>query len=369
MKVPYVRALRYGRRWLTGGPEVQVSEELLPSDGAPLEASVYRPAASRTPRPGWVVLHGITRPGRFHDSLVRFASSLAASGAVVVVPEVREWVDLRLSPERTLPVVASGLDRLESDAGVCGPMGLAGFSFGSPQVIRASVHPGFAGRLGVVAAFGGYADLRSTLRFQLTGWHEWRGRARHLRPDPYGRWIVVGNYLTSIPGYESADRVASALLELAARAGDLQIDSWDPRMDPTKGELRAGLDAEERALFDRFAPDAAGATDPRPEDDEDARWVERLVEAARRVDPDLELPTAPLRPTAPVHLLHGESDHLIPVSEAERLQRQLAPDSVRLTVTRLFAHSTEDGASGGTVDRWRENLRFLKSLDQLLRGV
>ena len=38
-----------------------------------------------------------------------------------------------------------------------------------------------------------------------------RNRVYRMDPDPYGRWIVGGNYLTRIPGLEDAGDVASAL--------------------------------------------------------------------------------------------------------------------------------------------------------------
>ena len=366
MRVPFRRALRYARFWTRGVPSIERTETTLSSDGAEFPASVYRPPASG-PAPGWVVLHGITRPGRFHASLVRFASSLAASGAVVVVPEVREWVELDLAPHRTFPALRAGLGFLEADGQARGRPGVAGFSFGSPQVIRAALDPGVARRIGAVAAFGGYEDLHRTLRFHFTGTHEWRGRSTTLRPDPYGRWIVVANYLTHVPGFEDHRGVADALRRLAAAAGDLQIDSWDPALDPTKVEVREGLTSAERPLFDFFAPPTD--REPIPAGDEVDRWVERLVEAARTANPEVELPAGPIRTSVPIHVVHGESDHLIPVSEGRRLGERLAGSPGSVAITRLFSHSTEHGARSGAWERVRENVRFLRTLDRILSEV
>ncbi len=134
-------------------------------------------------------------------------------------------------------------------------IGLVGFSFGSPQALAASAHPDVRDRLAGVVGFGGYCDLERTILFQLTGRHEWEGRVHHLRPDPYGRWIVAANYLTAVPGMEDADEVARGLRRLAALAGDRGVMSWDEQFDPVKKEIRARLGpGRHREVFDLFAP-------------------------------------------------------------------------------------------------------------------
>ncbi len=367
MGMPFQRIIRYGRHWLSGSGDVIRSDQVLPSSGASFDAFVFRPrGAGDRPLPGWVLLHGITRPGRLHLSLVRFAESLAASGAVVVVPEVAEWVDLQLAPHLTSAAARAGLDFLEADPQVRGKLGLTGFSFGAPQAIQQALLPEFHDRLGVVTAFGGYADLERTLRFQMTGLHEWNGQTEYLRPDPYGRWIVAANYLTEVPGYESATAVASALRDLAAEAGDLQVESWDPSMDKIKNALRTRLDGDDRALFDYFAPDASD--DPLPPDERAEQWVQDLTAAGRKRDPGLEFPAGALKTPVPIHVIHGAADHLIPSSEGRRLGQRLSQTEGTLTITSLFSHSTENG-SGGRLSELGENLRFLRVLNRVLQAV
>lgn len=367
MGMPLQRAIRFSRRWLSGAGDVTRSDQVLPSSDASFDAFVFRPRnAGDQPLPGWVLLHGITRPGRLHPMLVRYSEALAASGAVVVVPEVREWVDLHLAPHRTADVTRAGLDFLEAEPQVVGKLGLTGFSFGAPQAIHQAFNPEFQGRLGVVTAFGGYADLERTLRFQMTGVHEWDGHTEKMRPDPYGRWIVAANYLTGVPGYETATQVAAALRSLAAEAGDLQVESWDPSMDPIKEALRGELQGEDRELFDYFAPDSQN--DPRPSDARAEQWIQDLTAAGRRRDPGLELPSGTLMTPVPIHVIHGAADHLIPASEGRRLGERLSQTEGTLTITRLFSHSTEDGG-GNLLRGMQENVRFLRALNRILQAV
>lgn len=365
--MPFSRAIRYGRHWLSGAGDVTRSDQVLSASGAVFDAFVFRPSnAGDRPLPGWVLLHGITRPGRLHPSLMRFSQSLAASGAIVVVPEVSEWVGLELAPHRTAAATRAGLEFLEADPQAVGRSGLAGFSFGAPQAIRQALDPELHHRLGSVTAFGGYSDLERTLRFLMTGLHEWDGRTERLRPDPYGRWIVAANYLTGVPGYESAIPVAEALRSLAAEAGDLQVESWDPSMDPIKKGLRADLDGNDRELFDYFAPDAGD--DPPMADERSERWVVDLAAAGRERDPGLELPDGQLKTPVPIHVVHGAADSLIPSSEGRRLGERLRQTEGSLTITRLFSHSSEDGTPH-LLSGVRENLRFFNLLNRILQSV
>ena len=367
MATPAIRTLRYVRSWLSGRDDVRGRELILDRDGAPIPATLLTPGDLPGPLPAWVVLHGITRPGRAHRQLVRFTRALAEGGCAVLVPEVPEWRELDLAPHLTVPTVLAALDALRDMRGSVspGPVGLLGFSFGAPQALAASGHPELQGRLAGVVGFGGYHDLERTIVFQFTGRHAFDGEAHHLRPDPYGRWIVGANYLTSVPGMEDAAPVADGLRILAAEAGDAGVISWDPRFDATKQRIRSALSPTHREVFEVFAPPA----DREPEEGASIELAHLLAQAARRVDPSIELGPALERVVGPVHLLHGRQDHLIPFTEMLSLQRAL-PASVEAhaTVTRLFGHSSQDPLPGwrqGT----REGVAFLRALSGMLGVV
>jgi pimeloyl-ACP methyl ester carboxylesterase len=298
--------------------------------------------------------------------LVRFTRAVSAGGCAVLVPEVPEWRELSLATELTVPTVRAGLEALAALDDVAErPVGLVGFSFGAPQAIAASAHPALRGRIAGVVGFGGFCDLERTLHFQFTGQHEWRGDRHHLRPDPYGRWIVGANYLTAIPGHEGRGAAADALRRLAALAGEAGVMSWDAMFDAPKAELRAALCPEDRELFDVFAP-----TSPAEPDFEAAEAMAvALAEAGRRVEPALEATRSFGNVDAPVHLLHGRQDHLIPFSEAFRLRNALPAGVVRgPTVTSLFGHSAQDPFPG-LVEGARETVAFFRALAEVLGVV
>lgn len=363
------RVFRYGRAWVLGPDDVVEDEIMIDRDGTPIPATLVLPRAAPAPLPAWVVLHGVTRPGRAHAQLVRFTRSLASAGMATIVPEVPEWREMSLAPRLTAPTVAAAVRGMR-DAGFARDhrLGLVGFSFGAPHAIAAA-HHALRDEIGGVCGFGGYCSLEHTFRFMMSGRHAWAGRQYRQRPDPYGRWIVAANYLTSVPGREDAVDVADALRSLARHTGDVGAASWDPVYDPEIRRLRGTVAEERRALFDIFARESVardtlpGASTEAPTEHGLSELAEALASAARRRDPALDPSDAFREVEGQVHVLHGRSDNLIPFTESHRLARALPRAQLRLTVTRLFGHS------GG--EPWAANaiLRDLPRFIGALRGV
>ena len=358
-----MRTLRWVTTWAraTPGKPVRgvITEDILIGRGdAAIQARRHRPASPGRPLPGWVILHGATRPGPDHPAIVRLAGALAGAGGHVLVPEVREWRELQLDPAPARKALRLAVEHMDSDPGVRrGGVVLVGLSFGCPQALVAAADPAVSGRVRGVLGFGSYHSLQDAIRFGLTGQFEWRQRTGYLWPDPYGRWVVGANYLHRISGYEGAADVSRALRQLVALAGDRGVMAWEPGTDPIKADLLASLPAGNRDLFRLFAPDAARDPDPGLA----AEIAPQLAEAASAAHPGLELSaTFPAGSLPPVRLIHGRHDHLIPFTETLALERFLRKRTdVAATVTDLFAHSR---GSGRRIVRPREAVRFVMAI-------
>lgn len=360
------RTLRYARAWLAGPTDYIEQELTLERDGTPIPATLARPQRATGRLPGWIVLHGVTRRGRAHEQLARFTRTIVSTGAVAIVPEVPEWRDFQLAPRLAVPTARAAIAGLRAsgwarDARV----GLIGFSFGAPHAIAATGHADLRDELAGSVAFGGYCSLQRTVRFLMTGTHDWNGRTQSSTPDAYGRWIVASNYLTAVPGYESATDVTAALRALCAEAGDHGIPAVDPRLDVLKAALRAELPEERRTLFDLFAPAAATLPDPA----QAGAMGEALAEAARRTEPAIEPAPALAGVELPVHMLHARHDNLIPYSEGLRLHRCIPERTPSvITVTRLFGHSGQNSFPS-LLRALQELPVFLPALGRMLRLV
>ncbi len=356
------RALRFARYWRGTHKGLREEEvEVMRSDG-PVPATLLHPPHSR-PLPGWIVLHGITRPGRRHSTLVRFVRALAGSGAVVLVPEIPEWRELYLATDEAIDTIGASVSFLEAREDMApGRLGAMGFSFGVPQLLAAAADPAIGGRIAAVAGFGGYCDLDRLFHFLFFGEHEWEGHVFRDIPDPYGRWVAGGNFLPKLPGFDDATDVADALLTLARVAGDRQIPSWEAEFDPLKTDLMAELHPSRQELFRAFAPPSSQLPP--------SRWAEELAPALARAIRESSPYSEPGpfldRISSPVRLMHGREDRLIPFSESLRLGAAFPPEAdVRVRLTGLFAHSRRDRRVRA-IDNLRGQLHFLWIMTELL---
>lgn len=344
---------------------VRVDETVYRRGDADLPATVYRPRAAGA-FPGWVVLHGLTWSGREHPSLIRFARAIAAAGNIVLIPDIPEWRALRVDTSITVATIRAAVRALQAMEDLEHEhAGLFGFSFGATQSLIAATEPEVRDSLHGIAAWGGFADVHRLFRFGLLGEHDLDGTAWHLDPDPYGCWIVTGNFLTRLEGYEEYGDVASALHELALEAGRRGLYAWDAAFDRDKRRLRDAIAPAHRELFDWLAPITTG---PQPQPDVVRPLARGLADAAMRADPLFD-PTPFLpRVEIPVLLAHGRHDRLIPWTETIRLSRALPADVLNgTTITGLYQHSGGAAPGLGPVSRMREMATFVDLLRRVLR--
>ncbi|MCI0435999.1 MAG: hypothetical protein L0271_20520 [Gemmatimonadetes bacterium] len=356
------------RGYLRGtAARVVESEVTIDRGGESHPATVYRPArAGRLP--GWVVLHGLTYTGREHPSLVRFARAIAAAGNVVLIPDIPEWRALRVAPGVTAATLLASVENLHDRDDVdADRVGLFGFSFGATQSLIAAARPEVQRLVRAIVAWGGYCDLRRLFVFGMVGEHELDGIRYHTPPDPYGQWVMAGNYLTAIPGHEEDGDIAAAVFALAQESGRRRIYAWDPVYDASKARLRATLPEAKRALFDLIArPSGAPPIDI---DYARAKSLD-LAEAALRTDPLMD--PQPFLPEVRVRVLlaHARDDRLMPFTETIRLSRALPREWLHsCTITALFSHSGGTDHSLGAFGLIRESTRFATVLYRLLHMV
>ena len=330
-----------------------------------LPGLVYRPVSHRGPLPGWVVLHGLTRTGSAHPGLQRFAKAVAASGNLVFIPDIPEWRELRVAPAVTIDTIRAAVRALQQRDDVRHEhAGLLGFSFGATQALVAATDPGIAGMLHGIASWGGYCDLQSSFEFAMTGNHQLDGRHYHIAPDPYGTWVMAGNYLTRVPGHEGDGAIEKALHALAIEAGERGIYAWDPVFDASKLRARAHLRPAQRETFDALAPLTSTPREPR---ETDLQLAAQLAAAAILADPLLDPAPYLGALRLPTLIAHGRDDRLIPFTQSILLSRRLPADVVKqCTITGLFAHSGGTIAGLGAGTRAVETVRFLRLLRALL---
>ncbi len=352
-------------------------EVLFDVDGSPRSATAYVPdrGGGHRPTPAWILLQGITVPGRHHTGVRRMARALATAGHLALVPEVPSWTALRVDPREAEPTVRSALAFLGTWPGVDPRrVGLMGFSVAATWALAVAAGLGAAPTDGsgqglrAVVGVGGYADFRRMLAAMVVGEHEWDGEQHRYTPDPYGRWILGANLLPLVEGgtygtreeRETAGRALHRLAETAGRNGAL---ARTPVYDDLIGQLRGTVLPGALPAWDLLAPPSRRLV---PDREAGRALAGVLADAGLRTNPEFDLAGRLGSLRLPTILLHGRMDTLVPFTETLRLAERLPPPVRRgVTVTRLLGHTKLREA--GTP--WRNPLALADEARRFVRTV
>lgn len=326
----------------------------IPTRHGPLAARVYTPRDRTEATPSFIVFPGIHRGGNDEPRLSGFSRRFSSAGVTVVsvpLPDLREFrVTTRTTDQIEDAVVwAAG----EPGIGRGGKIGLGGVSFAGGLALVAAGRPSLRDRLSMVVSLGGHGDLARVLKFLCTGvLHDGTKKA----PHDYGIAIVL---LEVAPAMVPADQVEplrrGVLTFLEASLHD-QIDEARAEALFADARRQAGqLPEPARTLLswvnDRDVAKLGPAVLPH---------VDALANEAA-LSPERSPAAA-----APVFLLHGADDNVIPSAEtpltADYLRRS-GNSRVKSLLTPVITHATlrSDARPG---DAW-ELVKFWKVMMEI----
>jgi dienelactone hydrolase len=306
----------------------------IPWRGGALKARVYRPAHG-TGRP-ILLVPGVHASGIDEPRLVGFARDIAATGHPVLTVELSDLTHYAITTRTTDMIEDAAAWMLAHDGyhGSDGRIGMLGISFGGGLSVVAAGRPSIRDRVGFVMAFGGHGDLPRTLRFLCTGVQP-DGSKR--APHDYGLAIVLlGAADQVVPPAQVAPLRASILSFLEASRLDMLDKAAAAHEFERARALALNLDEPARTYMDYV----------------NARDVSHLgpvlLPTVSRLggDPALSPARSPL-PAAPVYLLHGTDDNVVPAIESTLLGRQLEQShhDVHVLLTPLITHAEVDRSS------------------------
>ena len=305
----------------------------VPSASGPVRARMYSPVGV-TNAPGVVIVHGVHRLAIDEPRLMRFARAIAASGMVVLTPEVKEIADYRIDPASIATLGAAAHSLRERLGGR--PVGLMGMSFAGGLALRAASDKAFAEDIGFVVAIGAHHDMRRVLEFfkkNETSWPD--GHKEALAAHPYGALVLLYSHVESLVSPADAPAARDAI----------RLFLWDER-EASKAKL-AELSAEGRAKVEALLE---GKADVPALIDE----LTKNPEQATAVSPAGHLDA--LR--APVFLLHGETDSVIPASETKWLAEDVPPSLLRAALVTPAVEHVELRGQPTAQQQW-ELVRFM----------
>ena len=325
--------LRGVARRLADLDTVPIQERLmeLPAQAGSMRARAYVPVG--TSHQTVLLVSGLHPAGIDEPRLVALARKLAEANVTVVTPDIEE-----LSRFEVTPVVT---DRIE-DAAVwlatksgltpSGRIGLMGVSFSGGLAVVAAGRASLSGHLLYVFSFGGHDDLHRVLDYFCTGGED--VRTELPAPHDYGVAIVLVNVAEHLVPSEQVEP-----LRIAVRR--FLWASYVDRLDKRRAELEfAALREVARTL-----PEPAATLLRYVNDRDVGRLGPRLQpHISAYVDQPALSPVRSPAPSAPIYLLHGSEDNVIPSDESRHLAARLRGRvPVRLLVTDLISHADATG--------------------------
>jgi dienelactone hydrolase len=322
-------------------------ELTIPALRGPLRARVYEPATRSHPTA--LLVSGLHPSGIDEPRLVRLARQLAASGVTVVTPDIRELSRFEITSAIT-DEIEQAASWLASDSGLSPEhrIGMMGISFSGGLSIVAAGRPALKDRVAYVFSFGGHDDLPRVLRYLCTGAEPYPSDRIPLRaersaetedqfvraPHDYGVAVILLGIADRLVPAAQVEPLRAAIRQyLDASALDTNVD---------KAKASAEFDDLQRLTKTMREP---SATLLRYVSERDVVHLgARLLPyiGAYGASPALSVSRSP-KPSAPIFLLHGTDDNVIPSLESEYLAEDLRGHApVRLLLSGLISHAEAD---------------------------
>jgi dienelactone hydrolase len=273
-----------------------------------------------------LLIPGIHSMGIEEPRLTALAADLAGAGVTVIAMALPDLQQYRIRPQATDVIEdaiawVSGREDLAPD----GRAGVIGVSFAGGLSIVAAGRPSVRERVAFIVSFGGHGDLRRVLRYLSTG-DAPQVEGVDIRP-PHDYGVAVILYGLADSGIVPAEQVAPLREGIYTFLHASQLTLVD--MD------------QANATFERARQMAAALPEPSRtylalvNDRDVARLGASLQPYLERLgggDPALSPERSAEPPAAPVYLLHGDGDTVIPTAESALLARHLRAKGVTVHV-------------------------------------
>jgi dienelactone hydrolase len=304
----------------------------VPTRAGAIRARVY--ASVGTARQTVLLVSGLHPAGIDEPRLLTLARRLAEANVTVVTPDIQELSRFEVTPVVTDCIEDAAL-WLATESGLAptGRIGLMGISFSGGLAVVAAGRASLRSHLLYVFSFGGHDDLRRVLEYFCTG-SDPDAMAKGLpAPHDYGVAIVLLTVAEHLVPPEQLESLRNAVRRFLWASFLDRIDK--PRAEREFAALRE---------LARSLPEPA-ATLLRYVNDRDVAHLGPRLQPSIGfyVDQPALSPARSPTPLAPVYLLHGRDDNVIPAAESRQLANRLRGHvPVRLLVTDLISHAEAD---------------------------
>jgi hypothetical protein len=312
-------------------------ETTVPTRHGPMRARLYRPDRIRR---AVLLVPGVHAMGIDEPRLTSLSSELAATGLAVMTMELPDLANYQLTP-RTVDIIEDGGTWLADrrDIAADGRIGLMGISFAGGLAMVAAGRPALRDRLAFVLSFGGHGDLPRVMRYLCSGLEpltpgEPPGTPPHFRaPHDYGVAIILVSIADRMVPPEQVEPLREGIVTFLTAS---QLDMVDK--------------AKAATVFEDARRQAAALPEPaaslmKSVNDRDVKGLgARLLPVLATITYPASLsPEGSPPPSAPVYLLHGTDDTVIPSVETVLLAHHLeGRTKVKTLLSRLITHAEVD---------------------------
>jgi dienelactone hydrolase len=292
-----------------------------------------------------LLVPGIHSMGIAEPRLTALAADLAATGVTVMamaLPDLQRYQITARSSEIIEDAVTWMTAR--PDLAPDGRIGIIGISFAGGLSLVAASRPSIRDKTAFILSFGGHGDLPRVMRYLASGVAPQVPGVRTHPPHDYGVAVIL---------FAGADRVVPPDQVAPLRAG---VETFLLASQLTLVDMN-----QANATFAKARDMAKSLPEPA------ATYLtyvnDRNVKALGAVllphielesDPAASPERAPAAPAAPVFLLHGDDDTVIPAAESVLLADHLRAKGaeVHVLLSGLITHAEVD-RSAAAADTWK----------------
>jgi dienelactone hydrolase len=326
--------------------DVDTRELTIETRRGALRARLYSPRDGRYHRAA-LLTSGLHPSGIDEPRLIRLARQLAADRLAIVTPDIPELARFEITPAITDAIEDAAL-WLASDTTLAPDRRVAimGISFSGGLSIVAAGRPSLAGRVAYLFSLGGHDDLTRVLRYLCTGSEPRPVPAVRLASATSENPVFVlppHDYGVAVILLAIADRVVPAPQVERLRAG-VRRYLWASALDGGVDKAHAPAEFDAVRELARTMPQPSGTLLRYVVDRDVVHLGAKLLPllGSLGIDPALSVARSP-KPSAPVFLLHGVADNVVPPVESEYLAESLRGHApVRLLLSGLISHAEAD---------------------------
>jgi len=358
LALPYARAtallIRVSNMTGTAGsfaqafsfPVTKAAPHTVPTRQGDVPAQFYRPSKNARGRT-LLLIPGIHSMGINEPRLAALAQDLAAGGYLVMtlaLPDLMAYSITIQSPDVIEDAVAwmANQKALAED----GKVGIVGISFAGGLSTSAAGRPSIKDKVAFVLSFGGHGDMPRVMKYLATGEELPAPGAVTHPPHDYGVAVILyrlAEFGVVPPEQVQGLRDGVRTFLLASQLTLVSMDEANATFAKAR-EMAKALPEPSRTYMNYVNDRAVDKLGP---------VLVPFLQQLGSDDPGLS-PQRATPPTAPVFLLHGDEDTVIPPAESVILGESLRSKggNVRVLLSHIITHAELDKA-GDTYEAWK----------------